>query len=506
MYKKRFLTLLCALFLVSALFPFSLFATGRTDSVVLFNSADTVLNVNGTSTEWSISMNAVDQLRFDFASMEWSKHTNTGWSTVAESDSILVGWSMDFGDNIPSGHKVDSVVVDYYCDYLDPGGVSHRYSADCNVSFNNSGCNITSYLSVSDFQFIQDLENDYTFVTRVTVSTSLDSSTPTTPTTVAYVFDELFVNVDGVAVSGWNVYTANSVLLKNADGTYRWKSSDGIISGSYAGSEDITFGVNVAPDYANYNFVLSSGSYRYWDATSHSDQYTVPVSYDSDSNTGVVTWHYVENTVGHGILTLNFTTVQSDTPTYSITSENAGFSYNADTKKPFGTQIVADGQGEFTLYALPYNGKYPRYAEIYNNAGKLLSRIDMTKFDDTAFYCLLPDYGVKCRVSIVYSDEVNSEYTNGYNAGYQQGLKDGGGKGSYDEGYRDGYDIGYSDCLNSHNSEGWLDFFNGVFGSIFTNIYYVLSGIGFGGVSLLDIISVAALSVVILWFAKVAIF
>lgn len=508
MIKKRFLTLLCAVFLVIAVFPFSVFATGRTDSVVLFdNQADVTLTVNGTSTSWATSMSAVTQLMFDFTSMTWSKYTSAGlWEEVSESDSLLVGFSVDYSDQIPSGHTVSSVTVDYYCDYLDPGGASHRYIADCDVSYNDFGCNVMCHMNVSDFDFIQDIENDYAFSIRVTVSTSPGSTTPSTPTTVAYIFDELFVNVDGVSVTDWRLTTPlYTTLVKKSDGTYAFKIADTSNYSSYTGTEDITFGVIPSADYINYDFVLSSGTYRYWDEKSQTDKYTVPVSFDSDSNNGVVSWHYVDGTVGHGILTLNFTTVQSNTPTYSITSENAGFQYNADTKTPYTTQLVADGEGEFTLYAIPYGGKYPRYAEIYNSSNKLLSRIDMTKFDDTAFYCMLPDYGEKCRVTIVYSDEVNSEYTNGYNAGYQQGLKDGGGKGSYDEGYRAGYDIGYSDCLNSTNTDGWLDFFNGVFGSIFTNIYYVLSSIGFGGISLLDLISVAVLSLVLLWFAKVSI-
>lgn len=510
MTMKRLLTLLCALFLLIAVFPFSVFAGtgdpslpgGRTDSYVLFDSADTILNVNGTSTESSLTMNAVTQLRFDFQTMAWSQNTVSGtWATVSESDSVLVGWSMDYSANIPSGHKVDSVVVDYYCDYSDPSGASHRYTANCDVSFNNAGCNVICHLSVSDFTFIQDIENDYTFVTRVTVSTSPDSSTPTpTNTNVAYAFDELLVYMDGVLEDGWTFSgIEKSVLVKKPDGSYFWKSSDGLNSGNYVGTEDLEFTILPPASYSNYNFVLESGTYRYFDTKTTTDKYTVPVSWDSNLVTGLVTWHYVEGTEGHGILTLRFNSIASDTKTYSITSSSAGFSYDADLKKPYGTQVVADGQGEFTLYALPYNGKYPRYAEIKNNSGKLLTRVDMTKFDDTAFYCMLPDYGETCIVYIVYSDEVNSDYTNGYNAGYQQGLKDGADDGSYKE----GYDHGFAAGLNATDKpEGWLDFFDGVFGSLIFNIIYVLSGIGFGEVSLLDVIVIGFFAFVTIFVIK----
>lgn len=500
MSMKRFSSLLCALFLLIAVFSFSVFAAAadpsdtstRTDSLLIFgNNSDVSLIVNGTSTTWSATFNAVTELSFDFNTLSFKKLTSSGgWSPVAETDSLLVGFSVDFGDMIPAGHTVESVTVDYYCDYLDREGVSHRYTADTSNSYvNNAGVSVTCNIPVNDCAFIMDNANDYAFSMRVNVTTTSTGggTTPTpTNTNVAYVFDELLVYMDGVLEDGWTFGgIEKSVLVKKVDGSYFWKSSDGINAGSYVGSEDLEFTIIPPSSYSNYNFVLESGTYRYFDTKSTTDKYTVPVSWDSNHVTGLVTWHYVEGTEGHGILTLRFNSVSSDTKTYSITSSSAGFSYNAETKQPYGTQAVADGQGEFTLYALPYNGKYPRYAEIKNNSGKLLTRVDMTKFDDTAFYCMLPDYGETCIVYIVYSDEVNNEYTNGYNAGYQQGLKDGSSGGSYQE----GYDAGFAAGLNATDKpEGWLDFFDSVFGSLIFNAVYVLSGIGFGDISLLDVI------------------
>lgn len=493
MSKKRLSSLLCALFLLIAVFPFSLFAVeGRTDSLLMFdNGADVNLIVNGTSITWSANFNAVTSLSYDFNTVSFTKHSSSGVSEpVVHGDSLLVGFSVDFGDNIPTGHTVESVTVDYYCDYFDPAGVSHRYTADTsNAYVNNAGVSVTCNIPVDDCAFITDKANDFAFTMRVNVTTSSSGggTTPTpTNTNVAYVFDELLVYMDGVLEDGWTFGgIEKSILVKKPDGSYFWKSSDGLNSGNYVGSEDLEFTVIPPSSHSNYNFVLESGTYRYFDTKTTTDKYTVPVSWDSNHVTGLVTWHYVEGTEGHGILTLRFNSVASDTKTYSITSSSAGFSYDADLKKPYGTQVVADGQGEFTLYALPYNGKYPRYAEIKNNSGKLLTRVDMTKFDDTAFYCMLPDYGETCIVYIVYSDEVNSDYTNGYNAGYQQGLKDGANDGSYKEGYDEGFAAG----LNAtDNPEGWLDFFDGVFGSLIFNAVYVLSGIGFGDISLLDVI------------------
>lgn len=507
MIKKRLSAFLCALFLFVAVFPFSVFATERTDSMISFNG-ETNLIVNGTSTSYSATSNGVNTLTFNFANMTWTASLTDGTSvTKTDNDSVFIELVVEY-DNLVIDGTVSSVTVDYYCDYLDVDGTSHRYTATPDVTDKKTHFLITCEIPIMYLTFIQDVANDYSFVLNVNVTTTSSGggTTPTpTNTNVAYVFDELMVYMDGVLEDGWSfAKIEKSILVKKADGSYFWKSSDGVNTGSFIGSEDLEFTIIPPASHSNYNFVLESGTYRYFDTKSTTDKYTVPVSWDSNHVTGLVTWHYVEGTEGHGILTLRFNSIASDTKTYSITSSSAGFSYNADTKQPYGTQVVADGQGEFTLYALPYNGKYPRYAEIKNNSGKLLTRVDMTKFDDTAFYCMLPDYGETCIVYIVYSDEVNNEYTNGYNAGYQQGLKDGADDGSYKEGYDAGYDAGYSDCLNS-NADGWLDFFNGVFGSIFTNIYYVLSSIGFGGVSLLDLISVAVLSLVLFWFAKISI-
>lgn len=505
MIKKRLLTLLCALFLLIAVFPFSVFATDRTDSMISFNG-ETNLIVNGTSTSYGATSNGTETLTFNFIDMTWTSRYHDGTSsTKTDNDSVWVELVVDYDEAVIGDGTVSSVTVDYYCDYLDPGGVSRRYSVNPDVVDRGTFFLISCEIPIIDLSFIQDIENDYSFVLNVHVTTTSTGggSTPgtgTTPSNVAYVFDELVVYVDGVAVTDWSVSAPqNSVLVRKADGSYAWKLSDGVYSGLYTGTQDITFSLIPGAAYADHNFVLSSGTYRYWDANSTSDQYSVPVSYDSESNTGSITWHYVEGTVGHGIMTLNFTSTESSTPTYSITSEGAGFEYNANTKTPYTTQLVADGQGEFTLYALPYNGKYPRYAEIYNSSNKLLSRIDMTTFDDTAFYCLLPDYGEKCRVTVVYSDEVNSDYTNGYNAGYQQGLKDGADDGSYNEGYDAGY---FAGLQAAENTDGWLDFFDGVFGSLIFNAVYVLAGIGFGDISLLDVIVIGFFAFVLVFVIK----
>ena len=513
MLNKRLLMLLCALFLLIAVFPFSVFASVegptdptdpavRTDSMISFNG-ETNLIVNGTSSSYGATSNGVDTLTFSFTDMTWTSSLADGTSvTKSENDTVFIELVVEY-DNLVIDGTVSSVTVDYYCDYLDVEGTSHRYTATPDVTDHGTHFLITCEIPIFYLTFIQDVENDYSFVLNVNVTTTSSGggTTPTpTNTNVAYVFDELLVYMDGVLEDGWSfAKIEKSILVKKADGTYFWKSSDGINTGSYLDSEDLEFTIIPPSSYSNYNFVLESGTYRYFDTKTTTDKYTVPVSWDSNFVTGLVTWHYVEGTEGHGILTLRFNSVASDTKTYSITSSSAGFFYNTDTKRPYGTQVVADGQGEFTLYALPYNGKYPRYAEIKNNSGKLLTRVDMTKFDDTAFYCMLPDYGESCIVYIVYSDEVNNEYTNGYNAGYQQGLKDASNEGSYKE----GYDAGYFAGLHATDKpEGWLDFFDGVFGSLIFNIVYVLGGIGFGGISLLDIIVYGLLAVIIIFVLK----
>ena len=399
---------------------------------------------------------------------------------------------------LDTGKEYSNISCTYKCDYIGVDGTAKSVSIPLTMTYQSEAARylISGSVAPETFYFIDEKLQDYQF------DLSVYATEGTTPAITSYLYDKINVYLDGALQSG---ITVNSTYISiiYIDGNKYGVKSDGsrvLLSGD---TVQIPFSIGSGYDKIS-SAILSEINYTVYldDGVTTSGIVGSSADYSVVNNSGILYFAFnsYENT--RGKLILKFTTTKPTGSHYIYEGENGGFNYNISSNVISKTDGYYGSSDTITFYAKPVNGKIPLGVKVINGSGTMLYDVAMTRFYGSVYSATIPYAAEDVSLSVYYGTDPDSRYLNGYNDGYKQGQIKG-----YEEGKKDGYNFGYEAGKNyaysNSNGFAWENFFGGVFGSVVTNIIYVLSSISFGGVSLFDVICALTISLVLVILIKV---
>lgn len=500
MIKKRIIAFLGAILVLSCCFSVYLGAAtnsddGRTTSDAIIDGnksfyingvAQSLTPYNGIKTN-SVIYNSVDQSYI-----------------LTNSDGAFVNFDqldvVPFTFYLDTGKEYSNIACTYKCDYIGVDGTSKSVSIPLRMIYQSEASRylISGSTAPETFYFISEKLQDYQFDLSVYATDS------TTPTITSYLFDKINVYLDDALQSGITINATYSSIVYVNGNKYGVKSDGSrvLLSGDIV---QIPFSIGSGFDKIS-STILSDINYTVYlnDGVTTSGIVGSSADYNVSDNSGVLYFAFNPYEITRGKLSLKFSTTTPSGTHYVYSGENGGFNYN------ISTDIISKTDGYFlsddtiTFYAKPVNGKIPLGLKVLNSSGVMLADVALTRFYGTVYSASIPFYTEDVTLSVYYGTDPDARYLNGYNDGFNAGVTKG-----YEDGKKDGYDVGYeagkSYAYSNSNGFAWDNFFGGVFGSVVTNVIFVLSSIGFGGISLFDLISVASICLILFFIIKLGV-
>lgn len=514
MIKKRLIAFLGAILVLSSCFSVYLGAAansddGRTTSDAILNGnmafyingvAQSITPYNGIKTN-AVIYNSVDQ-SYILTTIEGN---STNFNELSE---------IPFTFYLDTGREYSNISCTYKCDYIGVDGTSQSVSIPLRLVYQPEASRylISGLTAPETFYFISEKLQDYQFDLTVNVT---DSTTPTRtysditlPTTISF---------NGSSKALASAFT--KIRYSTTDEKYRLYDSTG-------NSIVLTNGYQISFDMAcdtEYSSVVPTFACSYtYNGQSLTETFPATFTYNSTAKkyTFTITFYsskfaFLARELKDFTMMASVTASNATTITIANTDTFTGFyirKNDANSKAEAYGKIytVPSDATTVKVYAVSYIDNLglnePTSVSVYNGSTKVKT-YDNVQID--ALYVSeskrLPYYYVNIPVSELangYSIVVNYTLTleeidynsENYKYGYEQGKSDG---------YKNGYDAGYQQGLSdATNTDGWLGFFDSVFGSLIFNAVYVLGGIGFGGITLLDIIVYGLLAVIIIFVIK----
>lgn len=514
MIKKRIIAFLGAILVLTCCFGGYLGAAanpddGRTTSDAILNG-NMAFYLNGVSQSITpYNGSQIQSIVFDITDQSYMVVTKDGQSVdLSQFDPVILQFYLD------TGKEYSNISCTYKCDYIGADGTAKSVSIPLTMTYQSEAARylISGSVAPETFYFIDEKLQDYQFDLTVNAT---ESTTPTRtysditfPTTISF--------------NGSSKALASAVIkirYSTTDEKYRLYDSTG-------NSIVLTNGYQISFDMAcdmEYSSVVPTFACSYtYNGQSLTETFPATVTYNSTAKkyTFTITFYsskfaFLARELKDFTMTAAVTASNSTTITIANTDTFTGFNIrknDANSKAEAYGKIytVPTDATTVKVYAVSYIDNRglnePTSVSVYNGSTKVKT-YDNVQID--ALYVSeskrLPYYYVNIPVSELvngYSIVVNYTLTldeidynsENYKYGYEQGKSDG---------YKNGYDAGYEQGLSdATNTDGWLGFFDGVFGSLIFNAVYVLGGIGFGGITLLDIIVYGLLAVIIIFVIK----
>ena len=516
MIKKRIIALLGAILVLFCCFGGYLGAATTDPSTTDRTTSDAILNgnmafyLNGVAqTLAPYSGTKILSVVFDVTDQSYILTTTDGNSVdLSQLGTVGLQFYLD------TGKEYSNISCTYKCDYIGVDGTAKSVSIPLTMTYQSEAARylISGSVAPETFYFIDEKLQDYQFDLSVYAT---ESSTPsrtysdiTLPTTISF-------NGSSKALAS----AVTKIRYSTTDEKYRLYDSAGnsiVLTNGY----QISFDMACDTDYNSVVPTFSSG-YTY-NGQSMTETFPVTVTYNSTAKkyTFTITFYsskfaFLARECKDFTMTAAVTASNATTITIANTDTFTGFNIrknDANSKAEAYGKIytVPTDATTVKIYAVSYIDNRglnePTSVTVYNGSTKVKTydniQIDALYVSESKY---LPYYYVNIPVSELangYSIVVNYTLTldeidynsENYKYGYEQGKSDG---------YKNGYDAGYQQGLTeATNTDGWLGFFDGVFGSLIFNGVYVLEGIGFGGISLLDIIVYGLLAVIIIFVIK----
>lgn len=499
MIKKRIIAFLAVILVLSCCFGGYLGAAanpddGRTTSDAILNGnmafylngvAQSITPYNGSQMQ-SIVFNAVDQ-SYELVTKDGQSHN------LSDYDPLVLQFYLDIGK------EYSNISCTYKCDYIDYNGLAQSVTIPLTMTYQSYASRylIKGSVPAETFYFIDQKLQDYQFDLTVNAT---ESTTPTRtysditfPTTISF--------------------NGSSKVLASAVTKIRYSTTDEKyrLYDSMGNSIVLTNGYQISFDMAcdtEYSSVVPTFACSYtYNGQSLTETFPATVTYNSTAKkyTFTITFYsskfaFLARELKDFTMTAAVTASNATTITIANTDTFTGFNIrknDANSKAEAYGKIytVPTDATTVKVYAVSYIDSRglnePTSVSVYNGSTKVKTydnvQIDALYVSESKrlpyYYVNIPVSELSNGYSIVVNytltlDEIDYNSEN-YKYGYEQGK-------SY--GYKNGYDSGYQQGLSdATNTDGWLGFFDGVFGSLIFNAVYVLGGIGFGGISLLDI-------------------
>lgn len=500
MIKKRIIAFLGAILVLSCCFCGYLGAAanlddGRTTSDAILNG-NMAFYVNGVAQSITpYSGLQVQSIVFNVVDQSYKVVTKDGNSVdLNQLDSVPFTFYLD------TGKEYSNISCTYKCDYIGADGTSKNVSIPLKITYQPEASRylISGSTAPETFYFIDQKLQDYQFDLSVYATES------TTPSITSYLFDKINVYLDDVLQGGITI-NATYLSIVYVNGNKYGVKSDGsrvLLSGD---TVQIPFSIGSGYDKIS-SAILSDINYTVYlnDGVTTSGIVGSSADYNVSNNSGVLNFVFNSHEVTRGKLTLKFTTTKPTGSHYVYNGENGGFNYNISSDIISKTDGYYSSSDTITFYAKPVNGKIPLGVKVLNSSGVMLADVAMTRFYGTVYSSTIPYFAEDVTLSVYYGTDPDARYLNGYNDGFKAGQTKG-----YEDGKKYGYDVGYeagkSYAYSNSNGFAWDNFFGGVFGSVVTNIIFVLSSIGFGGISLFDLISVASICLILFFVIKLGV-
>lgn len=514
MIKKRIIAFLAAILVLSCCFGGYLCAAanlddGRTTSeAILYGNmafylngvAQSITPYNGSQMQ-SIVFNVTDQ-SYKLVTKDGQSHN------LSDYDPLVLQFYLD------TGKEYSNISCTYKCDYIDYNGVAQSVTIPLTMTYQSNASRylIKGSVPAETFYFIDQKLQDYQFDLTVNAT---ESTTPTRtysditfPTTISF-------NGSSKALSS----AVTKIRYSTTDEKYRLYDSTG-------NSIVLTNGYQISFDMAcdtEYSSVVPTFACSYtYNGQSLTETFPATVTYNSTAKkyTFTITFYsskfaFLARELKDFAMTAAVTASNATTITIANTDTFTGFNIrknDANSKAEAYGKIytVPTDATTVKVYAVSYIDSRglnePTSVSVYNGSTKVKTydnvQIDALYVSESKrlpyYYVNIPVSELANGYSIVVNytltlDEIDYNSEN-YKYGYEQGKSDG---------YKNGYDAGYQQGLSdATNTDGWLGFFDGVFGSLIFNAVYVLGGIGFGGITLLDIIVYGLLAVIIIFVIK----
>ena len=435
----------------------------------------------------SVVFNSVDQ-SYKLVTEDGQSHN------LSDYDTLILQFYLD------TGKEYSNISCTYKCDYIGVDGTSKSVSIPLTMIYQSEPSRylIKGSVPAETFYFIDQKLQDYQFDLTVNVTDG------TSPTITSYLFDKVDVYLDDVLQSGITINATYTSIVYVNDNKYGVKSDGSrvLLSGDIV---QIPFSIGGGYDIIssaifvdiNYTVYLNDG------VTTSGIVGSSAVSNVSD-NSGVLYFAFNPYEITRGKLSLKFTTTTPPGTHYVYIGENGGFHYNIAADIISKTDSYYFSDDTITFYAKPVNRKTPLGVKVLSGSGLMLADVALSRFYGTVYSATIPYFSEDVTLSVYYGTDPDARYLNGYNDGFNAGVTKG-----YEDGKKDGYDLGYeagkSYAYSNSNGFAWDNFFGGVFGSVVTNIIFVLSSIGFGGISLFDLISVASICLILFFVIKLGV-
>lgn len=514
MTKNRIIAFLGAILVLSCCFGGYLGAAANTDDGR--TTSDAILNgnmafyLNGVAQTISpYSASQMQSIVFDALDQNYYIVTKDGQSVEASQvDTIYLQFYLD------TGKEYSNISCTYKCDYVDYSGTAQSVSIPLTMTYQAEASRylISGSVSPETFYFIDAVLNDYQFDLSVYAT---ESTTPsrtysdiTLPTTISF-------NGSSKALAS----AVTKIHYSTTDEKYRLYDSSGnsiVLTNGYQISFDVACDIE-------YNSVVSTFACSYtYNGQSLTESFPATVTYNSTAKkyTFTITFYsskfaFLARELKDYTITATVTASNATTITIANTDTFTGFNIrknDANSKADAYGKIytVPSDATTVKIYAVSYIDNRglnePTSVTVYNGSTKVKTydnvQIDALYVSDSKrlpyYYVNIPVSDLANGYSVVVNytltlDEIDYNSEN-YKYGYEQGKSDG---------YKNGYDAGYQQGLSdATNTDGWLGFFDGVFGSLIFNAVYVLGGIGFGGISLLDIVVYGLFAIILIFVLK----
>ena len=516
MTKKRIIAFLGAILVLSCCFGCYLSAattdpttTDRTtsDAILAGNMAFYLNGVAQTITPY----NGIKTLSVIFDVTDQSYILTTTEGNSVNFDQLDV---VPFTFYLDTGKEYSNISCTYKCDYIGADGTAKSVSIPLTMTYQAEAARylISGSTAPETFYFIDEKLQDYQFDLSVYAT---ESTTPTRtysditlPTTISF-------NGSSKALAS----AVTKIRYNTTDEKYR-------LYDSAENSIVLTNGYQISFDMAcdtDYSSVVPTFACSYtYNGQSMTETFPATVTYNSTAKkyTFTITFYsskfaFLARELKDFTMTAAVTASNATTITIANTDTFTGFNIkknDANSKAEAYGKIytVPSDATTVKIYAVSYIDSRglnePTSVTVYNGSTKVKTydnvQIDALYVSESKrlpyYYVNIPVSELANGYSIVINytltlDEIDYNSEN-YKYGYEQGKSDG---------YKNGYDAGYQQGLSdATNTDGWLGFFDGVFGSLIFNAVYVLGGIGFGGITLLDIIVYGLLAVIIIFAIK----